>query len=65
MINKFPKLPQKHKDRLINWLNKEITQARKEMISYGACENYSAALQFEHKINTLDAIKMMMEWHEK
>jgi len=64
-INKFPKLQEEDKSKLISWLNREITQARKEMSSYGACENYSAALQFEHRISDLNYIKMIMEYHEE
>lgn len=64
MISKFPRLPKKKKQELVEWLESQKHKYKSEYHSYKACGNDEAAEQSSNYASCMAYIQMMMEYHE-
>lgn len=63
MINKFPKLNNKTKKKLLEWLDIQIINDRSDALKYEACGNTEESLKHNAYASQLESMKIYIEYH--
>lgn len=63
MINKFPKLNKKQKEKMEEWLDTQVKVMESDALKYEACGNEEEAIKHNAYASSFAQIKIYIDYH--